>query len=73
MTEASQSCSTSGTIAAHVYQGGYVDTYIECGDSLRDRLLVRSGGHETMARWAVGSHVGISIAAGEGVAFASSV
>ena len=72
MTEASQPCATSGTIAAHVYQGGHVDTYIECSDSARDRLLVRSGGHETMARWPTGSRVGISIATGEGVAFASS-
>jgi putative spermidine/putrescine transport system ATP-binding protein len=69
MTEATPSCATSGTIAAHVYQGGYVDTYIECKDSSRDRLLVRSGGHETMARWPTGSTVGISITAGEGVAF----
>jgi hypothetical protein len=53
-----------------VYQGGYVDTYIECKDSSRDRLLVRSGGYETMARWPMGSTVGISITAGEGVAFA---
>jgi hypothetical protein len=55
-----------------VYQGGYVDTYIECSDSLRDRLLVRSVGHETMARWPAGSLVGISIIRGEGVAFAHS-
>jgi hypothetical protein len=54
---------------AHVYQGGYVDTYIECGDSSGDRLLVRSGGHEAMTRWPTGSRVGISITAGEGVAF----
>src|ERR1700691_426225 len=73
LTEATQSCATSGTIAAHVYQGGYVDTYIECRDSSRDRLLVRSGGHETMARWPTGSRVGISITTGEGVGFVSSV
>jgi putative spermidine/putrescine transport system ATP-binding protein len=70
MTDAVHSCATGGTVAAHVYQGGYVDTYIECSDSLRDRLLVRSGGHETMARWPVGSLVGISLTTGEGVAFA---
>ena len=69
MAEATQACATSGTVAAHVYQGGYVDTYIECSDSSRGRLLVRSGGHETMARWPPGSTVGISITAGEGVAF----
>jgi putative spermidine/putrescine transport system ATP-binding protein len=73
LTEATQPCATSGTVAAHVYQGCYVDTYIECGDSSRDRLLVRSGGHETMARWPAGSLVGIFITTGEGVAFVSSV
>jgi hypothetical protein len=52
-----------------VYQGGHVDTYIECKDSSRDRLLVRSAGDDTMARWPAGSTVGISISAGEGVAF----
>ena len=69
LSEATEACATSGTIVAHVYQGGYVDTYVECGDSSRDRLLVRSGGHEAMARWPAGSRVGISITAGEGVAF----
>jgi putative spermidine/putrescine transport system ATP-binding protein len=69
LSEATEACATSGTIVAHVYQGGYVDTYIECGDSSRDRLLVRSGGHEAMTRWPTGSRVGISITSGEGVAF----
>ena len=69
MTEVMEACATSGTIAAHVYQGGYVDTYIECGNSSGNRLLVRSGGHEAMARWPAGSRVGLSITSGEGVAF----
>lgn len=69
ITEATGSCATSGTVVAHVYQGGHVDIYLECKDSSRDRLLVRSGGYEAMTRWPVGSQVGISIAAGEGAAF----
>ena len=69
LSEATEACAISGTIVAHVYQGGYVDTYIECGDSSRDRLLVRSGSHEAMARWPTGARVGISITAGEAVAF----
>jgi putative spermidine/putrescine transport system ATP-binding protein len=69
MSEANAACATNGTIAAHVYQGGYVDTYIECGDTSRERLLVRSGGHEAMTRWPIGSQVGLSITSGEGVAF----
>jgi putative spermidine/putrescine transport system ATP-binding protein len=72
ITEATGACATNGTIVAHVYQGGYVDTYVECGDCSRERLLVRSGGHEAMARWSTGSRVGVSITAGEGVAFAPS-
>ena len=70
MTEATESCATSGTVVAHGYQGGYVDTYVECPESSCDRLLVRSGGHQVLTRWPIGSRVGISIATGEGVAFA---
>jgi putative spermidine/putrescine transport system ATP-binding protein len=70
LTEVTESCATSGTVVAHVYQGGYVDTYVECPESSRDRLLVRSGGHEAVTRWPIGSRVGISIAPGEGAAFA---
>jgi putative spermidine/putrescine transport system ATP-binding protein len=69
LSEATEACATSGTIVTNVYQGGYVDTYIECGDTSRDRLLVRSGGHEALARWPTGSRVGISITSGEAVAF----
>jgi putative spermidine/putrescine transport system ATP-binding protein len=70
ITEAIEAGATSGTVAAHVYQGGHVDIYVECKDSFRDRLLVRSGGHEALTRWPIGSQVGISIAADEGTAFA---
>ena len=69
ITEANETCATSGTVAAHVYQGGHVDIYVECADSARDRLLVRSAGQEAMTRWPIGSRVGLSIAADEGAAF----
>jgi ABC-type Fe3+/spermidine/putrescine transport system ATPase subunit len=69
ISEATEASATSGTIATHVYQGGYVDTYIEPGDASRDRLLVRSAGHEAMMRWPTGTRVGLSITSGEGVAF----
>ena len=68
LSEATEACAAHGTVVAHVYQGGYVDTYIECGEA-GDRLLVRSGGHEAMTRWPTGARVGLSIASGEGVAF----
>jgi putative spermidine/putrescine transport system ATP-binding protein len=69
ISEATEASAISGTIATHVYQGGYVDTYIESGDASRDRLLVRSAGHEAMMRWPTGTRVGLSITSGEGVAF----
>jgi putative spermidine/putrescine transport system ATP-binding protein len=61
----------SGTVVAQAYQGGHVDLYVECTGSSRDRLLVRSIGHEAMTRWPIGAQVGISISADEGVAFAT--
>ncbi len=70
ITEATGSYATSGTVVAHVYQGGHVDIYVECADASRDRLLIRSAGHEPMTRWPIGARVGIAIAADEGTAFA---
>jgi putative spermidine/putrescine transport system ATP-binding protein len=70
VTEPSELCARSGTIIAQVYQGGHVDLYVECTDSSRDRLLVRSTGYEAMTRWPMGAEVGVSISTGEGVAFA---
>jgi len=70
VTEASEPCARRGTIVAQVYQGGHVDLFVECMDSSRERLLVRSAGHEAMTRWPVGAQVGISIGTDEGVAFA---
>lgn len=68
--EAGEPCARSGTIVAQVYQGGHVDLFVECMGSPRERLLVRSAGHEAMTRWPVGAQVGISIGTDEGVAFA---
>jgi putative spermidine/putrescine transport system ATP-binding protein len=70
VTEAGEHCAKNGTIVAQIYQGGHVDLYVECADPSRDRLLVRSAGHEAMARWPIGATVGVSINTDEGVAFA---
>jgi putative spermidine/putrescine transport system ATP-binding protein len=70
VTQAVEPCATQGLVAAQVYQGGHVDLYVECADSSRERLLVRSSGHEAIARWPIGAKVGVCIADGEGVAFA---
>jgi putative spermidine/putrescine transport system ATP-binding protein len=70
MTDPSQSCATRGTVVGQVYQGGHIDFYIECKESSNNRLLVRLAGHEAMTSWPIGTQVGISVDAGEGVAFA---
>jgi putative spermidine/putrescine transport system ATP-binding protein len=70
VTGANESSARSGAVVAQIYQGGHVDLYVECTDSSRDRLLVRSAGYEAMVRWPVGTPVGISISTDEGVAFA---
>jgi len=69
VSEGGEPCARSGTIVAQVYQGGHVDLFVQCRDPFRERLLVRSAGHEAMTRWPVGAQVGISIATGEGIAF----
>ena len=68
LAEPGKPCAKSGTIVAQVYQGGYVDLYVECADT--SRLLVRSTGYDAMTRWPMGAQVGVSIKAGEGVGFA---
>jgi putative spermidine/putrescine transport system ATP-binding protein len=59
----------TGNVVAQVYQGGYVDLQIECKDSGRDRLLVRSAGDQAVTRWPLGTEVGISIDADGCAAF----
>jgi putative spermidine/putrescine transport system ATP-binding protein len=70
VVDAGKPCATIGTIVALAYQGGHVDLHVECTASPRSRLLVRLPGYEAMTRWPIGTQVGISISAGEGVAFA---
>jgi putative spermidine/putrescine transport system ATP-binding protein len=71
MVDTDEPYATSGTVAAQVYQGGHVDLYIDCAESVRDRLLVRSAGYDAMTRWPIGARVGIIIGDEDAVAFAS--
>jgi ABC-type Fe3+/spermidine/putrescine transport system ATPase subunit len=70
-TAANEPCATKGTVAAHVYQGGHVDLYVECADAAQGRLLVRLSGPQAMRTWSIGEEVGISVSADEGIAFAA--
>jgi spermidine/putrescine ABC transporter ATP-binding subunit len=69
MIDPSKPCARKGTIVGQVYQGGHIDLHIECKESPDNRLLVRLAGHEAMTSYPVGAQVGISVKAGEGVAF----
>jgi spermidine/putrescine ABC transporter ATP-binding subunit len=70
VVDPAEPCATAGTVVAQVYQGGHVDIHVACMEAAGDRLLVRSGGHDAMARWPIGAKVGISIGTDESVAFA---
>jgi ABC-type Fe3+/spermidine/putrescine transport system ATPase subunit len=70
IVDAGKPCATIGTVVALAYQGGHVDLHVECTASPRSRLLVRLPGYEAMTRWPIGTQVGISVSAGEGMAFA---
>jgi putative spermidine/putrescine transport system ATP-binding protein len=58
-----------GTIAAHVYQGGYVNLYLEAPEVCTTRILVRSLEPDAVRRWPTGTRIGISIADSDAMAF----
>ena len=58
-----------GTIAAHVYQGGYVNLYLEAPEVCTTRILVRSLEPDAVSRWPTGTRIGISIADSDAMAF----
>jgi ABC-type Fe3+/spermidine/putrescine transport system ATPase subunit len=70
IADVSEPCATSGTVTAQVYQGGHADIYVASEASSRD-LLVRTGEHDALSRWRVGTKVGVLISASDGVAFAT--
>jgi putative spermidine/putrescine transport system ATP-binding protein/spermidine/putrescine transport system ATP-binding protein len=58
-----------GMVAAQVYQGGHVDLYLDVPEIAATRVLLRIPGQAAMARWPVGTRVGIALATEEAVAF----
>src|SRR5262249_22840108 len=58
-----------GAVAAQVYQGGHVDLYVDAADIGSPRVLLRIPGQAAMARWPVGTRVGLALATEEAVAF----
>jgi spermidine/putrescine ABC transporter ATP-binding subunit len=60
---------TEGIVAAHVYQGGHVNLYIDAPEVSSTRLLVRSLEPDAIARWPAGTRVGISIVGTDAIAY----
>jgi len=58
-----------GAVAAQVYQGGHVDLYVDAAGIGSPRVLLRIPGQAAMARWPVGTRVGLALATEEAVAF----
>jgi putative spermidine/putrescine transport system ATP-binding protein len=58
-----------GTVAAHIYQGGYVNLYLEAPEVCASRILVRSLEPDAINRWPTGTRVGVSIAGSDVMAF----
>lgn len=57
------------TVAAHIYQGGYVNLYLEAPEVCTSRLLMRSLEPDAINRWPTGTRVGVSIAGSDAIAF----
>ena len=66
---ASEPIAVEGTVAAHIYQGGYVNLYLEAPEVCTSRILVRSLEPDAINRWPTGTRVGVSIAGSDAMAF----
>jgi putative spermidine/putrescine transport system ATP-binding protein/spermidine/putrescine transport system ATP-binding protein len=60
---------TRGVVAAHIYQGGHVDLYVDTPDAAAGRVLLRVPGQAAMSRWPLGTPIAIALAVDEAVAF----
>jgi putative spermidine/putrescine transport system ATP-binding protein len=66
---AGEPVAVEGTVAAHVYQGGYVNLYLEAPGICTSRILVRSLEPDAINRWPTGTRIGVAIAGSEAMAF----
>jgi hypothetical protein len=48
-------------VVAHVFQGGYVDLYVDTVEGNSGRLLARLPARDVGMRWPLGAEVGISL------------
>jgi hypothetical protein len=66
---AGEPIAVEGAVAAHIYQGGYVNLYLEAPEVCTSRILVRSLEPDAISRWPTGTRVGVSIAGSDAMAF----
>ena len=69
VADAGEPVATQGIVAAHIYQGGHVDLYVDVPEVATGRLLMRLPGAETIARWPIGTRLGIALSGADAVAF----
>jgi putative spermidine/putrescine transport system ATP-binding protein/spermidine/putrescine transport system ATP-binding protein len=65
----SEPFATEGTVAAHIYQGGHVNLYIDAPEVSTSRLLMRSPEPDAITRWPTGMRLGLSIVGTDTIAF----
>jgi putative spermidine/putrescine transport system ATP-binding protein/spermidine/putrescine transport system ATP-binding protein len=58
-----------GIVAAHGYQGGHVDFYVDATPIASSRILMRLTGPDVVGRWPVGSRIAIATGGADAVAF----
>jgi spermidine/putrescine ABC transporter ATP-binding subunit len=58
-----------GTVAAHVYQGGHVDFYVDAAQIASSRILMRVTGQDVSGRWPVGARIAIATSGADAVGF----
>ena len=58
-----------GIVAAQIYQGGHVDLYVDVPEAASGRVLIRVPGREGMSLWPAGTHIGITLAVDNAIAF----
>jgi putative spermidine/putrescine transport system ATP-binding protein/spermidine/putrescine transport system ATP-binding protein len=56
-------------VAAQVYQGGHVDLHVDSPEVASTRVLLRIPGQAAIARWPIGTRVGLALATEEAVGF----
>jgi spermidine/putrescine ABC transporter ATP-binding subunit len=66
---AGEPIAVEATVAAQIYQGGYVNLYLEAPQVCASQILVRSQEPDAINRWPTGTHVGVSIASTDAIAF----